>query len=99
MAEHVVDLLEGVEADHQQRDLAPLRLRRGNHPGEAGVKAVAVGEPGEGIMFGQIADSFGFALSHRYVAQDRAVLKAVGALPAGEAGLDREYLRRSCAGP
>ena len=24
VAEHVVDLLEGVEADHQQRDLAPL---------------------------------------------------------------------------
>ncbi len=92
VAEHVVDLLEGVEADHQQRDLAPLRLRRGNHRGEAGVKAVAVGEPGEGIVFGQIANSFGFALSHRYVAQDRAMLKAVGALPAGETGLDRKYL-------
>ena len=43
-------------------------------------------------MFGQISDSFGFALSHRYVAQDRAILKAVGALPAGETGLDRKHL-------
>ena len=56
------------------------------------MKAVAVGEPGEGIVFGQIANSFGFALSHRYVAQDRAILKAIGALPAGETGLDRKYL-------
>ena len=56
------------------------------------MKRVAVGKAGERIVFRQISDPFGFALSHRYVAQDRAILKAVGALPAGETGLDRKHL-------
>jgi len=64
MAQHIVDLLERIEADHQQRDFVPLRFSRGNHRGQAGVKAVAVGEPGERIVFGQIPNSFGLALSH-----------------------------------
>ena len=92
MAEHVIDLLETVEANYQQRDLARLAFRSRDHLGRPGVKGVAIGESGQRIVFGQMPDAFGFPLSHGYVAQDRAILKTVGALPAGEARLDREHL-------
>ena len=48
-------------------------------------------------MFGEVSNSLGLALAHRDVAQDRAELKAVGALPAGEAGLDRKHLAIAAA--
>src|ERR1019366_7868753 len=92
IAQHVVDLLEAVEAEHQQRYFALLGFRPGNHRSERCVQGGAVGEPGERIVFRQKSNSFGFAFSHRYVAQDRAILKAVGASPAGETCLDRKPL-------
>ena len=99
VAEHVVDLLEPVETEHQQRDLACSASAPANHRGESGVERVAVGEPGQRVVLGEIADLLRFALAHRDVAQDRAILEAVGALPAGEAGLDRKYLAVACGGP
>src|SRR5258706_12878327 len=49
--QHVVDLLEAVEADDQQRYFARRHLRGGNHRSQCGLKGVAVGEPGERIVF------------------------------------------------
>ena len=90
--EHVVDLLESVEANNQQRHFTGVLLRVEDHHRQAIVKRVAVGEPGQRIVFRQIPDAFGFAFPHRDVAQDHTVLKAIGALPTGETGLDRKYL-------
>jgi hypothetical protein len=47
MSQHVVDLLEGVEAQHEKRNLARLPLRRGNHAGQARMQRVAMlrGDP------------------------------------------------------
>jgi hypothetical protein len=47
VSQHIVDVLEAVETNHQQRDLARQLLGRGNHSGQAGVERVAIGEPGE----------------------------------------------------
>ena len=90
--EHVVDLLESVEANNQQRHFTGLLLRVEDHHRQAIVKRAAVGEPGQQIVFRQMPDTFGFAFPNRDVAQDNTVLKAVGALPAGETCLDRKHL-------
>ena len=92
MAQHVVDLLEIVEADHQQCHFARRLFGGGDHRGQLHVKRVAVGEASQRIVFRQISDPFGFAFSHRYVAQDRAILKAVGAQPAGQTDLYRKHI-------
>ncbi len=60
--------------------------------GEPGVERVAVGEPRQRVVLGEIPDLFRLALAHRDVAQDRAILVTLGALPAGEAGLHRKHL-------
>ena len=74
MAEHVVDLLKAVEADHQQRDFAAVCSCLRNHRGQFGVKRVAVDQTREQIIFRQVADSLGFPLAHRDVAQNRSEL-------------------------
>src|SRR5207244_6755712 len=91
VTQHVVDLLEFVETEHEQPDLARLGPRFGHDCAEAGVEGVAVGEAGQRIVFSQIANSLGFAFPDRYVAQDRAILKTGGTLTAGETSPDREH--------
>ena len=61
------------------------------------MKRVAVDQAGQRVVFGEVSNSLGLALAHRDVAQDCAELKAVGALPAGEAGLDRKHLAIAAA--
>src|SRR5438132_1443255 len=97
MTEHLVDLLEAIEADHQQRHLAALGLGFRNHRRQAGPKRIAVDEARQRVVFGEVSNSLGFALAHRNVAQDSTELKAVGALPAGDAGLDRKHLAIAAA--
>src|SRR5438445_8117708 len=92
MTEHVIDLLEAVDADDQQRYLAAVSPGSGNFRFEFGVKGIAVDEAGQRVMFRQVSNSLGFALAHRNVAKDRAELKSVSALPAGETGFDRKHL-------
>ena len=90
--EHVVDLLKSVEANDQQHHLTGALLGVENHHRQAIVKRITVGESGKRIVFRQIPDALGFAFPHRDVAQDRAVLKAIGAPPTGETGLHGKYL-------
>src|SRR5439155_17113012 len=97
MTEHVVDLLEAVDADDQQRYLAAVSPGSGNFRFEFGVKGIAVDEAGQRVMFREISNSLGFALAHRNVAKDRAELKSVGTLPAGETGFDRKHLAIAAA--
>ena len=90
MTQHVVDALEAVEPDHEQRDLArTLRCIR-DHADQSGMQRVAVGKTGQRVVLGEISDAFGLALADRDVAQDGSVLEAVRSLPAREARLDRE---------
>ena len=91
VAKHVVDLLETIETDDQERNLAMFGLDAGDHCGEPGVERVAIGEPGQRIVLGKIPDLFRLALAHRDVAQDRAILIALGTLPTGKAGLHRKH--------
>ena len=97
MAENVIDVHESVETKHQQGDAVRRFFRRGDHRREAGLQRVAVGEPGERVVFGEIADALGLALAHRDVAQDSAILKAIGAVPGREARLDRKRLAIAAA--
>src|SRR5882724_9954842 len=97
MAEHVVDLLEAVDADYQQRHLAAISFGVGNLCFKFGVKGVAVDEARQRVVFRQVSNSLGFALAHRDVAKDRAELKSVGTLPAGETGFDRKHLAIAAA--
>jgi hypothetical protein len=90
MAERIVDLLELVDVDHQQRHLALLRGGGGEPGGQILVQRIAIGEPGQGVVLGEIADSLRFALAHRDVPQHRPILEAVGARPAED--LQREGL-------
>ena len=92
MAKQVVDLLEAIEADHQQRNLAGFGFRHRNHRAQTGLQGASVGETGQRIVFRQISDAFGLTFAQRDVAQYSAILHAVGALPSGEAGLDRKHL-------
>ena len=77
--------------------LRPFTSAAGNVRLELGMKRVAVDEARQRVVFGEVSNSLGFALAHRNVAQDRAELKAVGALPAGEGGLDRKHLAIAAA--
>src|SRR6185312_2904893 len=97
MAEHVVNLLEAVDPDDQQRYLAAVRPGSGNLCFKFGMKGVAVDEAGQRVVFSQVSNSLGFALAHRDVAKDRAELKSVGTLPAREAGLDWKHLAVAAA--
>ena len=97
MSERVVDLLKAVEADDEQRHLVVFGFGARKHCREPGVERVAVGEAGQRIVFGEIADLLGLAPAHRDVAQDRAVLIALGALPAGETRLDWKDLAVAAA--
>ena len=54
VAERVVDLLELVEVQHQQRDLALRRFRLGEPRSQVLVQRVAVGEAGQRVVLGQI---------------------------------------------
>ena len=92
VAERVVDLLELVEVEHQQRDLAPGRPRFGETCRQMLVQRVAVGEAGQRVVLGQILYSFGLALAVGNVAHHRAILQPLDALPYREAGLERKRL-------
>ncbi len=90
VAERIVDLLELVDVDHQQRHLT-LMFGGGGEPGrQILMQRIAIGEPGQGVVLGEIANSFRFAVAHRNVPQHRAILEAVGARPAEEAGVQRK---------
>ena len=98
MAEQVVDVLEAVEANDQKRHFGAGSFGGRNHRSQPGLKRIAVGEAGERVVFGEVADLLGFAFAHRDVAQDRSILKSVRALPARETGFDREYFTIAAPG-
>ena len=54
------------------------------------MKRRSVRKPGEYVVLRKISNALGFPLSYRNVTQHGAILHLVGALPAGEARLDRE---------
>ena len=87
-----------VEANDQKRHFGAGSFGGRNHRSQPGFQRIAVGEAGQRVVFGEVADFLGFALAHRDVAQDRAILEAVGALPAGETGFDRKYFTIAAPG-
>src|SRR4051794_16452654 len=96
MAEHVVDALEAVKPDHEQRDLARALPRIRDLADQSGMQRVAVGKTGQCVVLGEISDAFGLTLADRDIAQDGSVLEAVRSLPAREARLPGKF-HRSCA--
>ena len=90
--EKVIDIHKSVEAKHQQRDPAGGFLRRGDHRRKARLSVLRLASPVSVVVFGEITDALGLALAHGDVAQDRAVLKTIGAVPGRETGLDRKCL-------
>ena len=92
MAQHVVEVLEAVEAEHQQRCRPWPFARYLDHRVEPGVKRRSVRKPGKHVVFRKIPNALGFALSDRNVTQHRAILHLIGALPAGKTCLDRKHL-------
>ena len=90
MTQHVIDALEAVEPDHEQRDLAGALPRIPDHADQSGMQRVAVDQTGQRVVLGEISDAFGLTLADRDIAQDGSVLEAVRSLPAREARLDRE---------
>src|SRR5581483_6971290 len=73
-----------------QCDLGGPPLCSSDQADESTVQRVAVGKSGQRIIFGEISDTFGLALADGNVAQDRAILEAVRALPARKARLNRK---------
>ena len=56
MAEVVVQLLEVIEVDHDERDRAPATRAAGDLRGEALVEVGAVAEPGERVDLGPLRE-------------------------------------------
>ena len=92
VAQRVVDLLELVEIEHQQRDLALL----GCPPRRAwrrDARTACCGWRGRSACRARPdTDSLGLALALRNVAHHRAILQAFDALPYRKAGFERKRL-------
>src|SRR5262249_30870677 len=86
------DLLELIEVEHEEHDLALRLVGVGEPAGEMLIKRVTVRKPCQRVVLGKILDALRFPLSIRDVAKHRAVLESLDALPSGEARLQREKL-------
>jgi hypothetical protein len=80
VAERVVERLEPVEIDHQDRDGAAVGLRALQRGIERALERPAVGKPGERVRVGLAADAplAPHALGHVDVGAQRPVGRAVG---------------------
>lgn len=73
VSEHVVDLLEAVEPEHEQGDAGRPPLCRTDQIGEASLQHAPVGKPGQRVVFGQVSNTLNFTFADRNIAQDRSV--------------------------
>ena len=92
MAKRIVDLLEFIEVDHQQRDFPLLYFCLGQRCTQVLMQLVTVGYSGQRVVLRQIANSFRLTLARRNIAHDRAILQPIKSLPLGEAGFQRNRL-------
>ena len=98
MAERVVDVLEAVDVDDRDRELAVLALGGGDAAGELGAELGAVRQAGELVVKGEMLDRR-LALAHR--ALHALELDAPGARlrPPRRPGAPRHSRRRRSVAP
>ena len=91
MPEGVVDELEAVQVDEQQRDLLPLAPGALQRPRQVVLELQAVGQPGQRVVMGQVQQPL-FGLleradigEQRHVVQGPAVANAADRLPGRKA--------------
>jgi hypothetical protein len=81
MSLNVVDMLEIIEIDVEQRDIGLFLPASANCRVEQVRKRMAIGKTCQGVKLGEVAYPFGFAVPFRYIAEHDAILKVVSALP------------------
>ena len=92
MAQRIVDLLEFIEINQEQCDLARRRPCFGKFCTQMLIQRIAISEARQRVAQGKMPDSLRLALPDRNIPQHNAVLGPIDSLPLRETGLKRKFL-------
>src|SRR2546428_10207668 len=90
MAERIVDLLEAVHVQQEERSRLLLALAGQDGLLQAVAQEGSVGEPGQQVIVGAVLEGFGLSLARRDVAQGRDVKRSALQLDPAQETLQRK---------